>query len=290
MKKIPVFFGIWTLLTAGLFGRTQSFEVTRQALDAWQISGTELSSLAAQSELILPAGAQLSRSFAPGVVTVHLVSKPFFGSDPGDCPSLEVGPASLAFVRDNSEGKLALIVGNGTPAALPVAIPLGEDGRSAQPLDLTLSFDGASGLVTVTIPGQPLLSVSGAASGSAVEVAVAAGTQIAWPIGSLEVVVSTPDSPIASGNAADSPASATSLSSAGIKSGDASASSSNPPTTGASHLVPAVGSTAPTVASQPSASATASATLQVFTPPSVRWRPAPFVSAQTQPTGAATGK
>jgi hypothetical protein len=290
MKQNPALLGIWTLLTAGLFGSPQLFEVNAQSMDGWRTNGADRSSWGAQGKLTLPVGAQLSRSFGPGLVTVHLVSQPFFGSDPADCPSLEAGPASVAFVRDNTGGKLVLIVGQGAPMALPTPIPLGEDGRSAQPLDLTLGFDSAGGLATVIVSGQQLPPVSCPASGSAVEVAIAAGTKIDWPLGSFDVVVTTPDSSSASGGATQASASQTSAAQAGSGSGRASATSPTPPPGGPGRLAAAIGGTTAGVASPPAASTKAPATLQVFTPPSVRLRPAALASAHTQPTGTATTK
>jgi hypothetical protein len=290
MKKIPAFLGITALLSAVLSGSTQLFESTQQALTGWQVSGTEPSSLTARSGLTLPAGAQLSRSFAPGVVTVHLISQPFFGSTPADCPSLEVGPASLAFVRDNDEGELVLIVGETTQAALPAPMLLGEDGRSAQPLDLALSYDSACGLVTVNVPGQPVLSVSGASSRSAVEVAIEAGTKTDWILGSFDVAVKTPDSSSAPDNAADSSAGGKRDPSATGKSSDAPASASSAPVASAGHLATASEGTTPKLATQPPAPAAARASLEIFTPPSVRLQPAQTPPGKTEAVGPASAK
>jgi hypothetical protein len=287
MKKTSALIGICLLLNAGLFGAGQLVKVTSQTLDGWQVSGTDLSSLAGQSDLTLPAGAQLSCSLAPGVLAVQIVSQPFFGSDPGNCPSLEVGPASLVFARDNGMGQLVLIVGNGTPTALPVQIPLGPDARSAQPLDLTLSFDSASGQITVVVPGQPLVSISGAASGSAIEVAVAAGNSANWTIGSFDVLVASPDASGNSGNAPNTSAGQKSDSSVGDKGSNAPVSLITPPPAGGGHPVSATGGPALiTAAHQPSSAAHAS--LQIFTPPSVRSRPVQLAPAQAQ--GTATSK
>ena len=288
MKRILVLLGSCSLLAAGLFGVGQTVKVTPQTLDSWQICGAAASSLADQSELTLPVGAQLSCSFAQGVVAVHLRSQPFFGTDPAGCPTLEVGPGSLAFTRDNNAGKLVLIIGNGMPMALPVPIPLGENGRSAQPLDITLGFDSMRGLVTVTIPGQSLAPVSGSASGSTVEVAVTAGTNTDWPLGSFDVVLATPDSPSASGDGATTSASQKSGSALGDKGSDAPVSAATLQRSGASHVVLATGGPDAIAASQSLPAATAHASFEVFTPPSVRWRPAQLPSAE--PSRTASGK
>jgi hypothetical protein len=288
MNKTSALFGICTLVTARLFGAGQIVEVTPQTLSGWQVSGAEFASLAGQADLTLPTGAQLSSSFASGYVAGHLVSRPFFGATPDDCPSLDVGPASLAFTRNNNVGQLVLIVGNGTPTVLPVQIPLSASGCSAQPLDVTLSFDNARGLATVAIPGQSLTSVSAAANGSAIEVAVAAGASTDWPLAGFDVVSAAPEGSGAPGNAASTPAAQVGNYSAGSKAANAPVSSLAPRPAGGSGLLSAAGGPASTAASQAPFSTRAHASLQVFTPPSARFLPA--LLAPAQPLVIATSK
>jgi len=141
----------------------------------------------------------------------------------------------------------------------------------------------------VVIPGQPVPLLSAPPSTAAVEVAVAAGGDSEWSFGSFEVVVTTPESPRESGDAANASVAGTAASSTSGKPADAAVASAARSTTGAQSLGTLSGGIASTAAAK-SISPGAALSLEFFTPPSVRLHAARLAPAQTASSGTATNK
>jgi hypothetical protein len=142
-------------------------------------------------QLTLPAGSQLKRSFTGNGITVKLVTQPIFGPESTDWPVLEIGSAALVFLWSGHEAKLALALDENPPVTLPFTFKLAADGRSAEPIHVTLASEGST--VTVGALGQTLAFESSSAAHSSQEVIVSAGAMEDWPLASMTVSVSTPD-------------------------------------------------------------------------------------------------
>lgn len=69
---------------------------------------------------------------------------------------------------------------------LPLMIPLGNDGRSADPLDIRLAYDRARGEATVTLRGETF-RLAASSSESRIPITLAAGAGAGWTIDGLEV-------------------------------------------------------------------------------------------------------
>jgi hypothetical protein len=174
----------------------QIITVTPRTLDAWAVSGANKAGLAQDQQLILPAGAQLSRKFSGSVVILHLVSRPILSSIAGDWPILEVGPIALAFTQIGSQGKLVLVIGEEKQIALPWSVPT--DGSA---VDLVLGYDSVSGTGLVRLGRQS--QFFDASSGSAaVEVLLTAGAKSHWQQDAMEVLLLTDDFTDATANTA----------------------------------------------------------------------------------------
>jgi hypothetical protein len=140
------------------------------------------------TSVTVPAGGELSRTYeAAAQISVHLLSRPFFGAAPAGWPALEVGPASLAFVRDTKGGGLVLL--GDQPLSLPLDLALGEDGRSLLPLDFTFSYSQPKATATLMLEGQDFVLAATAPAGP-LRVVVAAGQAKAWTLDSFDVITS----------------------------------------------------------------------------------------------------
>ena len=165
-------------------------------LGSWNASGAAPLVALDQGAILLPAGGQLARAYPAGLLRVHLISRPFFGSTEDKTPALEVGPASLAFVRIENGGGMVLLGDRALP--LPSAISLDADSCSLRPLDLSLTFDRSRDEATLVLDGASY-TVSATTGAPQLQVAVSAGSGAGWTLNLLEVS-STPD--VASGGAA----------------------------------------------------------------------------------------
>jgi len=166
----------------------QIITVTPQTLDAWTLAGADKANLVQGQQLILPAGAQLSRSFSNGAVILHLVSRPSFTDLATDWPILEVGPIALAFTQSDSQGKLVLVIGEAKQIELPWSVPT--DGSA---VDLVLGYDPVSGTGLVSLGDQSQFFDAGPGS-AAVDVLLTAGAKSRWPQDAMEVLLMTDDS------------------------------------------------------------------------------------------------
>jgi hypothetical protein len=155
-------------------------------LVGWSLYGAEKSTLTTTDGLNLPSGAQLYRPVESSNVLVRLVSTPIFAATADDLPVLEVGPAALVFLRRESVGRLILALESSAPLDLPFEFALDENGRSKEPLAITLGWQGSTVVVEVHL--QTMHFPAGSSLGSR-EIMVSAGVGAAWPINTLEVEV-----------------------------------------------------------------------------------------------------
>lgn len=259
MRSSIVTLGLLALVSA-LAASAQTLTLTPQSLTAWTLTGATKEALARQAILSLPAGAQLSRTFRTGDITVAVTARPVFATAPADWPVLEVGAAALVFARTGETGQLILKVGDTEPVALPLAVTLDAAGRSADPISVTLVRSGD--MLVVNLAGQTQQFPTDAAA--SLEIIASAGADHPWTLDSLQVTV---------------PETATVSGTTGPKS---DSGNSVPPPTGststfsgrfsAASLQPAAGTN--TGGSDSAKSTVASPTRpiapEVFTPPSVR--------------------
>lgn len=159
-------------------------KLTLQTLSQWTATGSVPLVDAAQGTVTVLPGAQLSRTITAEQVSVRLVTRPYFSPVPADGPTLEIGPAGLTFVRDQSGGGLVML--GDQPLKLPKIIALGADGRSESPLDLTFRYEQQPGTATFLLAGEAFL-LKATSTGGPLEVAVASGSGQAWVLDSVEV-------------------------------------------------------------------------------------------------------
>jgi hypothetical protein len=180
------FLAVANLATAG----QQAIWVRPDSMAEWKVSGTEIDSASDRLKLSLPSGTQIARSFRVQELGIELTTQPKFAADPVDWQILEIGSSALIFRRNGSDGEVALALGDSDPASLPIAIKLGDDGHSAEPLTVFFSRGGAITLTinkqTVNVPAAPL-------KGPLVEVVASAGASEPWTMEEVRVVLTTPD-------------------------------------------------------------------------------------------------
>ena len=194
-------FDLALLSTVAVAALTAQDRLSPTTLASWKATGAAPLVAQDQGAIILPASAQLARTFPAGQLLVHMVSRPFFGAAADSCSALEVGPASLAFVRIETGGGMVLLGDKALP--LPSAIALGADGRSLQPLDLTLSYDAVRNEATLVLDGASY-TVSATTSAAQLPVAVSAGSQAGWTLDVLETSsIPSPVNPALSSNASN---------------------------------------------------------------------------------------
>jgi hypothetical protein len=138
--------------------------------------------------IVLPAGKELTRIYSAEQISVRVLSRPFFSASATGTPALEVGPVSLTFMRDKAGGAMLLL--GDTPLNLPFTIALGEDGRSADPVDFVLSYNQPLHLAKVTL-GKSVFAVEATAMAGPLGVVVTAGTEQTWSLDVLDVQAGT---------------------------------------------------------------------------------------------------
>jgi hypothetical protein len=117
-------------------------------------------------------------------MAVRLVSRPYFSAAPGALPALDVGPATVTFVQDGAGGALVLL-GNET-LMLPFVITLDAEGRSLEPIDLTLRYEPQRKEAILELDQHAFLQSVAPADGG-VQVVLAAGPVADWTIENLVV-------------------------------------------------------------------------------------------------------
>jgi hypothetical protein len=237
----------------------QLITVTPQTLDAWEVTGADKTALTRQTQLVLPAGTQISRKFSANAVILHLITRPVFSGSSSEWPMLSVGPAALSLVRQDAQGRLVLVIGEDAVVDLPWSVPLEPAGA---PVDLVLAYDSLTGEGLISMQDE-LDTFKGMAGAGSLNVVLAAGNKSAWPQDLMELAIfSSGADDAASGNTmpgkdSGRPADAANLKSAvekllGVK-------AAGDPQNG---VVPGEPQLTPT--------ARAVSLLEVFTPPSVR--------------------
>lgn len=179
----------WCLLSLLVGSIGSAFAATADPLAEWRIVG-KAPTLAEDQAITVAAGSELLRTLDAGRVSVRMVSRPYFSATPADWPALEVGPASLTFLRTANDGAMVLL--GDRAVQLPDTITLDGEGRSKQLLDLTLSYDQTQQVATLLIDNRTFELPASAPAG-VVTVALAAGAAADWRIESL-TVQSIPDS------------------------------------------------------------------------------------------------
>lgn len=151
----------------------------------WAVSGSQtFRDGIAGAPFDLPAGGELFRAVDTDRLSLRILSQPFFGAEPANWPSIEIGAASLTFVKEPGGGTLVLF--GDRPLRPAATIPLGADGRSRTPLDLTLSFDRTRRMGSLLLDGA-VYSVDTAEKPGPIDIVVSAGDGAAWPIATMEL-------------------------------------------------------------------------------------------------------
>ena len=184
-------FLLFTSLIAslGLSGRAaeQFIEVTPLTLDGWTVAGTGGNTLSSGSQLVLPAGVQLSRKFSDPVLVVHLVARPVFSEQGENWPILGLGSAALAFVRQEGQGHLVLVTAETAAVDLPWTVPLDSNGKQGS-IDLLLAYDRVTGTGLVSFQNQVRVFEVAPAVGPT-DVSLSAGVRSDWAVDLLQVLL-----------------------------------------------------------------------------------------------------
>ena len=262
MRTPCFFFGVISLASA-LQMSGQTTEVTPNALGGWTVTGADQSALQANPSLTLPAGSQLSRVFQAGDLSVDAVTQPVLGTATQDWPMLEVGPAALVFARKGASGQLILALAADVPVALPFTIALDAEGRSTEPVAVSMTLTG--GVLTVSSGGQSWQFPTEPGAPATQEVVASAGAEHAWVFDKLRVsgaALSVVDSGGAGAGSGVKPPPSEDSGSMGSRQ-DAAASRRV-------FLAGGFGATASAPPKTPAAQTNPPKALEVFTPPSVR--------------------
>jgi len=178
-------------LLAGLTGAVLTLSLhaqpglTAQALAQWTTTNGVQSSTTSPGEILLPVGGEISRTLDADMIALHLRSQPFFSSAPEGWPAVEIGPASLIFLRDQSGGGMVL-AGNQL-LLLPFTVALGADGRSEKPLDITFSYNRIANAGTLRFDGSTYDVPADPTDSGPVRIAVFSGKVASWTLESLEL-------------------------------------------------------------------------------------------------------
>lgn len=192
-------FGTCSLLSSlgfALIGLTlqageQLIMVTPQSPAPWSGPGAPSGSTSGQTRFTLSAGGQIARTFPARILSVHLTTQPVFGVESDEWPVLELGSTSLVFVREDSIGRLVIVMGEAIPVALPFDIPLDPTGRSIEELTILLEQMEDSMLIVMSNQSkrQPLVT----SIKVPLSIVASAGASSEWEFDQLAVAVSTPD-------------------------------------------------------------------------------------------------
>lgn len=196
----------WGIITAALLMQILPAQetVSRETFSEWTATDGEPKIDAETGSLTVPPGAQLSRFFTTDSVKVHLVTRPHFSSVPSDWATIELGPASLTFVRNADGGGMVLLADE--PLDLPFDLSLDESGRSQHPLEFTLTFDRKRALAELSIE-DVLFEIDATAPIGRIEVALSSGRSHEWMLESFDVTLDEearlPGQPGKKGNGGD---------------------------------------------------------------------------------------
>ena len=237
-----------------------------------------MQALSAQTQLSLPANAQLVRTFPSSKIALQIVTQPMIGEKSGDWPVLELGAASLVFSRNGSTGKLILVVGDQTPRDLPITYGLDANGRSLGVL--TISFSRNGNELTVESANQKLQFPADPAAGLTTEIVASAGASQSWSLQNFSVLVGSVD-PVPLPDFASGPTSVQKTAAAVAVDFSVGGNGPTPADIISAALAAKNGRT-------PKASAPANdgTTLEIYTPPSVRHGRTAAVRAAAQDKSA----
>lgn len=180
------------LSIAPAFGAEIPLPVNSESLTYWSITGAERREVTGDP-LDLPPATELGRRFLADTLKVEVDSRPIFSAEPESWALLELGSVALVFARDGDTGLLVLVADDENGAVLhPVAIPLGADGRSREPVQVILRRVG--GIVSLEVQEQEVVLAAPAATAHAV--VVSTGADAPWTIDGLIVTLTIPDEDI----------------------------------------------------------------------------------------------
>jgi hypothetical protein len=163
-------------------------------LDGWTVTGGWPPPAPSPRSLVLPAGSSISRVFSASELTVRFTTQPTFSADTTDWGVLTVGSASLAFICDGEEGRLALLIGQQAPEILPYRFKLDGAGRAVAPVEL--EFGQRGGTVSLSYGGKTTQFPVTAVTSLAIVISSGAGQPWAFD----DFSVGTPD-PVVAGAA-----------------------------------------------------------------------------------------
>ncbi len=157
-----------------------------QTLARWSVSGANNLDPNFQADFTLPAGAQISRIFDLGNLTIQTTTTPTIGIDAKDWPALEIGSSALVLSREANVGKLILILNERQTVELPFTIALDDQGTAAAPIAIVYSFQGTN--VVISLDGSQVSYPIKTILGNSVEVSVSAGANIPWNLSQFAVI------------------------------------------------------------------------------------------------------
>jgi len=192
MKSFLLLFLLGASLASRVIAGEQVYKITPASLADWGFTDIGSALNPSEPSLTLPARAQLVRSFGNGTVVLHAVSWPNFSKTEVDWPILVVGPLAVVFKLEKGAGQIVIVGSDGSIQPISDAVAVDSSGRSAQPLDIVVAYDPATGASVFSYSDQ-FRSLQFGTSNDAVEVVISAGATLSWVQESLEVVIFTED-------------------------------------------------------------------------------------------------
>lgn len=261
--------GLGTLLVCAAFCVAAFAQVgipVDQSLSGWTLRGQPAVLRQPDGMVMVPAGAELVRTYAGVFVEARLAAAPAFASGPDEVAILGVGEASLVFMREAAGGAVLLVVGEAGPVPVARGLALQADGTLGRPVEVTLGRHGQLIVASVDTEVVRRLTNSPAVE---TEVFISTGRTHGWPLEGMRIVLPGTAAnrelePVSSGGESTSPGSA------------ADAGSNRDGRSGRLEVfagleVPAGGGGAPAaLPPAPAAAGEGGGALEVFTPPSVR--------------------
>lgn len=180
-------------------------QLTPVTLANWSLTGAAATADSMLGTVTLPAGGQMVRTYPVGKLVINMVSRPYFSPTAASSPALEVGPATLTFVRDEAGAGIVMLGDRALP--LPNSVPLAPDGTSERPIAFSFSYEPTRNEAVLSLDGvsYPLAATL---RSTQLEVAVSAGGEVAWTINALDVTASSAQPGSSPGVAGDGSSSA----------------------------------------------------------------------------------
>lgn len=274
MRSFVSFLGFFSLVLALHAGPT-TFSATPSTLAGWSVAGAELSAVLGQTELTLPANAQLLRSCRATEVSLQLSTQSVLDGKAESWPVLELGDAALVFVRSGGNGRLVLVLGEQAPRDLPITFALDDKGRSIDAL--SVGFARSGDVVSVSASGQILKFPAGLISADqSLPIIVSAGAEVPWGFQRLALTVVSVDPVVAPTAAIVSPSPAPAPANGNFH------ASAPPPWGGRFTSSASARRMVAPLAATPAAGEAGRRVLEIYTPPAVRQSRAELVRAAVQ--------